>query len=271
MNRKKTEDLLFTFIQGSIFGISFVTFLFLLNTIRLDRNDVFTKIFESFTGAFLAFLFLRLSDFLTQVYRRQEKHFNSLVELQSQLNEIIGIIYDNLYLFPGILEAITTGNVSWNKIRLIPLDKSHYLRLFDTDLINTLFEFNLSVRKINDDVESFTSGYEILRNALIERNITQEHYQLNCKLLAPNLKHIAAAQKILLNELLKLFARIRIQTNKDAPLIMRLKTIVIPVSGKTITEKDIREEVELLKKEVEANVEKSKIEIDAIKNEALAK
>lgn len=109
----------------------------------MDINDqLLIQGFSAFAGAFFAFLFLRLAEFLSKVYQRQVKHYNSLVILETQLNELGGIIHDNIYLIPFFRNAITSGNIYFSKLRQLPIDRSHYENLHDIDLINDLFSFN---------------------------------------------------------------------------------------------------------------------------------
>lgn len=89
------------------------------------NNQLLTQGFSAFAGAFFAFLFLRLAEFLSKIYQRQVKHYNSLVILETQLNELGGIIHDNIYLIPFFRNAITSGNIYFSKLRQLPIDRGY--------------------------------------------------------------------------------------------------------------------------------------------------
>lgn len=227
-------------------------------------NQIIIEGFSAFAGAFFAFLFLRLGEFLTKLYQRQVKHYNSLVILETQLNEIGGIIHDNLYILPNFIRVITSGHVYYNNLRPIPIDKSHYENLYDLTILNELFSYNYQVRKINDDMETASVGYQDIKSAMIAKNITPVDYLVNTKLLSTNLKQI----EIFLTELeiitIKLLARIRVQMRYDKPLGTKLQSLFIHSSGEKIKQNEMDVEINKLQKEIEETKTKSQKEIEEI-------
>ena len=108
----------------------------LLSFLQLEHNSAITQsIFNSFLGALLALLSLALTNIIGRIIRRKIQHYNSLVTLESQLNEMIGIIKDNLYLFPTFKSSIKRGNIYWSQIRTISVDKTHLTNLADIELM----------------------------------------------------------------------------------------------------------------------------------------
>ena len=219
--------------------------------------------FSAFAGAFFAFLFLRLSEFLTKIYQREVKHYNSLVILETQLNEIGGIIHDNIYILPNFRRVITSGNIYFNNLHALPIDKSHYENLHDLDLINDLFSYFYQLRKINDDIETSTSGYIDIKNALIQKNITPQDYKVNSNLLAQNLGYIEVFLTDLEERTVNLMARIRVQIKKEIPLGTRIQQLFIRTTEGKLNSGDIKKETEKLRKEIEATKAQSQKEIEA--------
>lgn len=174
--------------------------------------------FSAFSGAFFAFIFLRLATFFSKIYDRQVKHYNSLVNLETQLNELGGVIHDDLYVIPGFITTITGGNIYSNNLHTFSVDKSHYANLYDIDLINLLFDFNYKIRKLNDDIETLSSGYQEIKFAFIERHIDAAQYKLNTELIARTLKILEAFLTELENDTINLMARVRLKIRKDMPL-----------------------------------------------------
>lgn len=229
-----------------------------------DNYDLLNQAIAAFAGAFFAFLFVRLGEFFTKLYSREVKHYNSLVNLETQLNEIGGIIHDNLYILPFFQNVISSGNVYYNNLHVIPVDKSHYENLYDIELINELFTYFYQVRKINDDMTSATSGYGDIKNALIQGHITQEHYKVNAMMLAENLKMIEVFLSDLEERNMKLMARVRVQSKKDIPLGSRIMGKLIKTSGKNLKHSEINKELKKLEKEIEDTKTQSQKEIEEV-------
>lgn len=219
---------------------------------------------SAFAGAFFAFLFLRIADFLSKLYAREVKHYNSLVILETQLNEIGGIIHDNLYVLPNFQRVITSGNVYYNNLHQIPVDKSHYESLYDIDLLNELFTYFYQVRKLNDDLETATNGYNDIKNALIQKHINPADYKVNAEMLAENLKTMEMFLTDLEERTTRLMARIRVQMRKDKPLGTRIMELLIRPSGKKLKKTEVDKEFEKLNKEIEETKTQSQKEIEEV-------
>lgn len=265
MNLKNTiEVLAFAVIFSFVFALSSLMFSKILG--QSDQTFI-SEGLAAFAGAFSAFLFLRISEFLTKLYQRQVRHYNSLVALETQLNEIGGIIHDNLYILPNFIRVIKSGNVYFNNLRPIPVDKSHYENLYDLSLINELFSYNYQVRKINDDMETASIGYRDIKNALIERNISPEHYKINTDGLAEKLKQIELFLSDLQKRTIKLLARVRLQIRSDKPLGTRIVGMFIRPSGPGLKEAEIENEVKKINAEIEETKTQSQREIEAVLEE----
>lgn len=235
-------------------------------------NQIYIEGFSAFAGAFFAFFFLRLAEFLSKVYQRQVKHFNSLVILETQLNELGGIIHDNLYLIPFFKQAITSGNIYFSKLRPFPIDKSHYENLHDINLINDLFEFNYQLRKLNDDIDSLSDGYADIKNAYIQHHIQKQDYLVNAQISAELLTALEVFLKDMEERTVQLMAKVRIMSQRDVPLGTKIARWFIHTSGSKLKDKEIKAEAKKLRVEIEETKAKSKKEIDeAIKKYNLKK
>lgn len=228
------------------------------------NNQILVQGFSAFAGAFFAFLFLRLAEFLSKLYQRQVKHYNSLVLLETQLNENSGIIHDNLYILPNFIRVISSGNIYFNNLRSISIYREHYENLYDLDLLNELFTYYYQVRKINDDMSTAYLGYQDIKNALIERNINLADYKINVELMAVNLKQIEVFLTDLEERTIELLARIRVQMKYDMPLGTKLQLFLIRTHGADIKKGEIEKESKKLRKEIEETKTKSQEEIEEI-------
>jgi len=229
-----------------------------------SKTELLIQGFSAFAGAFFAFLFLRLAEFFSKIYERQLKHYNALVLLETQLNELGGIIHDNLFLIPFFNNAITSGNIYFSKIRQLPINRSHYVNLHDIDLINDLFSFNNQLRKLNDDIDSLTDGYLDIKNAYIQHHIQKQDYLINAQIYFEQLIAIEAFLTDMQNRTIQLMAKVRLMANKDIPLGTKIGRWFIKTSGSSIKKEDISKEAKKLFKEIESTKTKSQKDIEEI-------
>ena len=228
------------------------------------NNGLLTQIFGSFSGAFFAFIFLRLAEFFSKLYERQVKNYNSLVNLVNQLNEIGGIINDNLYIIPGFIKTIDTGNVYFTNLHTMPINKEHYANLLNLEIINDLFSYNYQVRKNNDDIETVSRGYNDVKNALIQKNISHEDYKMNASEIAKNLKVLEKFQKDLQWEAIVLVAKVRVRIKHDQPLGSKIMSTFFWKTRLNLKKQEIEKEIEKVTLEIETNRKKSKEEIERV-------
>ncbi len=218
----------------------------------IDNNKDFTvTVLNGFWTALFALLFLGISTIMNKITTRERQHYNALVNLGTQLNEMIGVIKDNLYVIEGFREGIVKANIFWGNLRSIQVDKSHLENLYDIDLINKVFSFYYQVRKINDDMENLQNGYNDLKNAYIQKYIKVDQYVENAERISEKLQELALFNEQLLEDLLVLFARVRIQVEKDKPFTSWVLEKVIYISGPLITVKELDNEVTKLEDELD--------------------
>lgn len=233
------------------------------------QEELLVQGFSAFAGAFFAYLFTRIASFFSKVYERQVKHFNSLVRLGNQLNEMGGLIDDNLFILPKFREVLLSGNVYYNNLMSIPLDKTHFDDLHDLDLINLLSDYQHEVRRNNDDIRTFTQGHQMLTQALMSKGMTHPEYKVNAVLLAEQLKTMEAFHSKLLEKTFQLLSRVRVQLDADIPLGTRLQRLFVKTAGdqKKITKEMVKSERKKLEKELKQSRTSSKKEIDRVLRE----
>jgi hypothetical protein len=220
---------------------------------------------SAFSGAFFAFLFLRLSEFFTKLYERQIRHYNSLVSLEMQLLEDGAVIHDNLFTIERFVAAIKVNNVTFEHLRYLSIDKSHYEMLYDLSLKNELYTYHYDLRRLNDDVENISKGYDEIRVALLQKNLTLEDYRSNVGSLAESLDQQLRPFLIhLQDKIVTLLARVRLQIKYDRPLGSRIMSVFLKTKGPELDKKEIEIEKKIVLTELEKNAETSKIEKEKI-------
>ena len=228
------------------------------------NQELLIQGFTAFAGAFFAFFFLRLAEFFSRVYSRQVKHYNSLVILETQLNELGGIIHDNIYLIPYFRDAILSGKIYFSKLRQMPIDRSHYENLHDIDLINDLFTFNYQLRKLNDDIDALGDGYSDIKNAFIQHHIDKNDYLINAQISAQHLTTLEMFLSDMEKRTVQLIAKVRLMSKRDVPLGTKIARLFIHTSGTKLKKGDIDKEAKKLLAEIEETKTKSQKEIEQV-------
>lgn len=105
-----------------------ILFIILLAFIAVFSFDIFNKLFiavdnkfaetasAAFLGAFLAFTFVRVGDFVKAFADRTAKHYNTLIRLQLTLNSLLGQLDDNIYIIETF-ETIYTDHIKIKRIQ----------------------------------------------------------------------------------------------------------------------------------------------------------
>ncbi len=227
--------------------------------------DFVRSVVASFAGAFFAFLFLRVGEILEKYYQRQVKHFNALVSMEIYLDELYTIAHDNIYLLPVFRSTINSGNTFASVLRPLPVRRDYYEELHDIKLINDLYKLNYDLRRINDDLESVNDWYLHLRQLYTTGQMQPNHYIESSKILSENLKVIQAAHVLLLDDVIRLDAIIKIRSESDKPLLTRFMYFVIDKTRPDITISQIEKKSKALRVEIEESGKDSLPRIEKIK------
>jgi hypothetical protein len=169
----------------------------------------------AFLGAFFALTFTQIAKLISNIHKRNTKHYDSLVTLETQLNDLGGILNDNIYILPGFRNAIT-------------------------------------------------SGYQDLKNALIQKNITREEYMANTSDMGKQLKILETFLVYQQEETIQLMAKVRIKIKQDLPLLIRIQRYIAPVKSVKFTKREVKKEEKKLRKEIDNTRTTSSKQIEEI-------
>jgi hypothetical protein len=150
--------------------------------------EAFRAIAGGFSGAFFAYLFVRLGESMKLLYDRQRANNDALVRLH--------------YYFNGCLEILNTNEKTIDRIqidmsdarlqsRCIPMfgvgfrpfqiNRELPLSLTNIDYINEICDFNADLELINLDLSSIQQGLQEVRDAFLAEAIEEADYKENAK------------------------------------------------------------------------------------------
>jgi len=143
------------------------------------------NILGAFMGAFFAFIFLRIAELFKDAQRRIREHHNALIRLDYLFNDYHNIISDNDSTIDRLIEKVKDSleknyllDYHYN-FRSFPIEKETLLKLMNIDLINRLYSLNVSLTKMNDDLNTMDKAYLKLKQLRLEKRIGPEVYKIN--------------------------------------------------------------------------------------------
>lgn len=180
--REKLASLLFLIVLVFLGVFSYYIFKELFFESNLEFSN---SAYAAFLGAFLAFLFVRIGDFLKAFSDRLSRNYNALVKFDHILNSLYNDLDDNIYVVE-IFESLYQENIKaveekrifiWaNRLHPVRLFDDLILELLNMDLTNELFALNIHLRKFNDSADTINRAYTESKEALISGSIEPKVY-----------------------------------------------------------------------------------------------
>jgi len=149
------------------------------------------ELIAALLGATIAFLFLRLADFLNKVFEREELNYKALIIYQHLLNEY-GIINDkNIKIIDNYGASIdpTKLNVNFDTFHEYPINKEMLRNLTNVDLVNEIYIFNAVLDGLNANLSTLSRVNGIMAQGIIDGNIEHELYEQTIENIKKNLKN----------------------------------------------------------------------------------
>lgn len=271
MNGGIKKILVFIFL-AIIFGfIATAAFLF-FKAIFGTESGVRKDFSAAFMGAFFAFLFLRLGEACTLIYKRQATNRNALVKLQHHFNDCLNLINDNMFIidtFFSVFEDYSSDQeeprIFSNRLKPIPIEKDLVVDLLNLDIINEIYTLHVDLRKLNDSMETANNMIEGPSEAFIGKIINHPTYVANIDQLKPLMQDL----KKFLNAAVKDIIKEQASSNlllKNEPVL----SIIIRLSSlKHYSEshkKALPKEIDRIKKQIEEIGNESADRIQKIKS-----
>jgi ABC-type transport system involved in multi-copper enzyme maturation permease subunit len=217
--------------------VSAILFLVILMFIAVFCWHAFNKLFietsdqlsnsavAAFFGAFFAFLFIRIGDFINSYLDRINKGHNSLIKLERLLNFSLSELDNNLFVIESFEETYdkykkkeNTNIIFWqNRLTSVSVLDELLSDLLNIDLINELFTLNIHLHKLSETAEDINAAYKELKDALINKSIDPNNYMEN---LAKTREHLLLIKKFFtssISETTQALAAVRVLA-KNLPL-----------------------------------------------------
>lgn len=239
----------------------------------IEADDKFSdSASAAFLGAFLAFLFVRLSDFFKSYSDRTTKNHSALIKLEHALNGLLTTLDDNIYVietFERIYKTYTknekrTHVFVWaNKLHPVARLDELILELLNIDLINELFRLNVHLRKLNESMCTINDAYTESKDAMISGRIDADNYLANASRIHKDLLDIKKFLSSSIEETTQALAAVRILAKKRPLMGDLLRRIAGYKYGKTFEDKRAKEILKI-RNELEAEMSKGQERINGV-------
>ena len=264
--------ILFLILLGFVFAFAIQIF----NKFLSEFDPLFSgTALAAFLGAFFAFLFVRMGDFLKAYSDRMSKSHNTLIKLEHRFNNLLDSLDGNIYIikvFEEIYSQYENKSEKSNSVfiwanRLKPVGQLDDLVIGVTniDLINELFTVDIRLRKLNESMETLNGAYLESKDALLRKDIDPENYMVNVKQIRKNLLELKKFIQTQINECLGSLSSVRVLA-RNRPLIGSLIRLMpgYKYNSRFESEKDL--EIKKLKQEIEAAKKRGQERIDGVLN-----
>jgi len=259
------NKLLHYFFWGVFFlVITVVAFKFSFNIVPDINKNIFQNGIGAFFGAFFAFVFLRLSDWVSLKRKENISHFNSLVMIERHLNRVISCLEKNILNFQGNIEALESMKLLTWSSHTIPYNFELADELKNIDFVNDYFTFTLDLETMNNDFNTMKSMYDEVKGLFIDRKISPDVYQDNVAFCVNRMREISKFIHSYQEKAIQLTAKARILQKENKNWSFLFGAFPKRHYGKNF-EKELEKEKDILNEEIETVSKKSQEEIDKIK------
>ena len=150
-----------------------------------------SEIIAGLVGATFVFFFIRLSDFLTKIFEREDRNYKTLISYSHILNGYYLINVKNIKIIDNYLEQSGSEklDVTFDVFHEYPIEKDIIQMLTNVDLIKELFTFNSIVLNLNQNFEVVSRNNNIIARGLLDGNIEHGFYKETINKLRENLKY----------------------------------------------------------------------------------
>lgn len=247
-----------------IFIIALIVFLIFFNVVPNLDKDVIRSGIAAFFGAFFAFIFVKISEWFLIIRKSNENHFNSLVKIERLINRAISRLEKNILIFQDYVEALKSMKmITWSS-HPVPFCNELANDLKNIDFINEYFSFSLDIETLNNDFVTIKSMYDEVKGLFINKTINPETYKNNVSFCMNKIEGIVKFMKSYQENAIKLLAKTRLLLKER-----KNRTFLFGAFPKKHYikkfDKNVEEELKILKEEIEEVRKRSREEINKIK------
>jgi hypothetical protein len=246
------------------------------STIQAVRNIIgdpwWPIIISSFCGAFFAFIFIKIEDYLSRISKRKRQNYNALVLLEYMGNENLSIAHDDIFVADDMINSATltqstsVPHINFNNFYDLIIRSELLSELMNIDFINECMFLNIHARKINSSLAAIMKSYDQMNGGIFANTIQFPVYLQNVSDFANRLGQMKKVIEGFLDDDMKMIATARVLKRYETPSFTKFLFRFLRNKNKPLAE--LKEEIETEKKrladEIETTAKKGKERIDEL-------
>ena len=162
---------------------------------------------SAFFGAFFAFLFTRVGEWLSAKLARGKVHRNALVRLERVTQEYLNEIITNRRLAADSQRATANGHLYWKFPHLFSVDRSFLVDVLDIDMVQRIMGMNIHLSRYNHDVEDLRRTHDDLQKVHLGGNLPIDVWNETMQRESPHWGDLAVFQDDLETEVAEICVR----------------------------------------------------------------
>jgi hypothetical protein len=226
---------------------------------------------SAFAGAFFAFVFVKLAELGTRLYKRQRINQEALVTLEQEMQDYINRLYGNDFVADDIIKTIAatvakpaeTPKVNFNFLKPLPIDRTTLLSLRNIDYKNDVFNFYADLDKLNGSLSSIQRYYDLLTTSLMSGQLNKTDYIENLKIISEKMTEIKKFIAASIDDCLDVATKTRLLL-KETPVLLITAIQLKPQNYTDSFKAKIKAERKVAQKEMDENTKDSLARIKKI-------
>ena len=270
--------------------IGYIGFVLILVLVVIVGAEVFSNGFSglaktealiaAFSGAFFAYIFLKIGELFTRLYQAEQNNQKTIVELEHLMNVYMNKLHNNLFVSNDMINTINSHNntqdisnlikINFNSFKPVEFSQSNLLNLKNIDFVNDVFNFYADLEKVNDAMVSVQKFYDLLTTSMIKGDLDVDRYKANAEIVGGKLTELNGFIEAAREKAVVIASKSQVLHDQRPPLIR----LVIRTSAqfyKTGFEGEVNKKLEMNKKNIKENESQSKKEIKKVLSKSKGK
>jgi hypothetical protein len=244
-------------------SIALPTYIIFSNITLVLKPETLASGIIAFFGAFFAFAFVKFSDWISLIRKRNAGHFKALVLIERLLNQIVSRLDRNISLCKEDIAALRSMKMLiWN-LPSVPYKYELANDLKNIDFINDYLTFTADIETLNHDINTIITMYQEIKSLFINKSIDPDTFKSNVTFSISRVSAILKFMEDYKSTAIELLAKNRILLKERKQKIFLIGPLPKMNYGKDLNT-DLKKELSILAEEIEATKAKSQQEIDRI-------
>ena len=198
-----------------IFLIFLISQLTIKNIIPNLSKTIIQNSSVAFFGAFFAFLFVKIGEYLSRKRKRNVEHINAVIKFQHIFNKSINSLQQSKTFLDNNKKALEAKKILTLSFFELPIHDELVYDLKNIDFMNEVYAIFRDYEAINLDLHTLISSYNEVKNFFFENKISTEDFIFNVKEYTERMSILSDYLRQIRIKSIRLFAISKILARED--------------------------------------------------------